>query len=101
MSRGSFEASKFVEVLDTGVTEFAPVHDNTSLSRFTTKSGYVTRDRKSCHFDRNLCQNRPETTLEMVSFPLQSDITRNKKQPLTSGIPPQNDIVFPLLNDIK
>jgi len=36
-----------------------------------------------------------------MSFPLQADITRTKKQSLTSRIPPQNDISFPLLNDIK
>ena len=62
VSRSSFEASKFVEVLDTGMTELTPVHDNTPFRRFTTKIGYVTRNRKLCHFIRNLCQNRPETT---------------------------------------
>ena len=68
VSRSSFEASKFVEVLDTGMTELTPVHDNTPFRRFTTKIGYVTRNRKLCHFIRNLCQNRPETT-EMEATP--------------------------------
>ena len=63
-----FEASKFVEVLDTGMTELTPVHDNTPFRRFTTKIGYVTRNRKLCHFIRNLCQNRLETT-EMEAAP--------------------------------
>ena len=68
VSRSSFEASKFVEVLDTGMTELTPVHDNTPFRRFTTKIGYVTRNRKLCHFIRNLCQNRLETT-EMEAAP--------------------------------
>ncbi len=64
----SFEASEFIEVLYAGMTELTPVHDSTPFRRFTTKIGYVTRNRKLCHFNRNLCQNRPETT-EMEATP--------------------------------